>query len=257
MCERIKSLQTIPLCFSICCLLIVAVTCSFPRTAGAGWLEKGSSLLKGGKQGASPTSGLSNEEVGSGLKEALRVGTEQVVDQLGVKGGFNLDPKIHIPLPDTLNTVQSVLEKAGMSGMLDDLEDRLNRAAELAVPKAQSLFGEAIAAMTFRDVMEIFNGPDDAATRYFQDKMTPDLVREMSPIVESSLEEAGAMQTYDQLMGKYESFPLVPDVSADLTEYTVEKALDGMFYYVAKEEAAIRNDPLARSTDLLKRVFGQ
>lgn len=255
--ERIKCLQAISLWRFIGCLVVLAVFCSFPRPAGAGWLEKGSSLLKGMSQGAAESDALSRKEVGAGLKEALRVGTQRVVEQLGVTGGFNLDPRIHIPLPDTLSTVQSVLKKAGLSGMLDDLEHKLNRAAELAVPKAKTLFGEAIAAMTFQDVMDIYNGPDDAATRYFQEKMTPGLVTEMRPIVDSTLEESGAVQAYDQVMGKYNAFPFVPDVSADLTGYTVEKGLDGLFYYVAEEEAAIRNDPLARSTDLLKRVFGR
>ena len=255
--QRIKKVGQWSVSVPVAGVLMLTVLCVAPPAAQAGWLEKGSSLLQGMSRGAAESDALSRKEVGAGLKEALRVGTQRVVEQLGVAGGFRLDPKIHIPLPDTLNTVQSVLGKAGMSGMLDDLEHKLNRAAELAVPKARTLFGEAIAAMTFQDVMDIFNGPDDAATRYFQEKMTPDLVTEFSPIVEGRLEEAGAMQAYDRVMGKYNAFPFVPDVSADLTEYTVEKGLDGLFYYVAEEEAAIRNDPLARSTDLLKRVFGR
>lgn len=221
-----------------------------------GWLEKGSELLNEASKISSQRKELSNAEVGAGLKEALRVGTGNVVNQLGQVDGFNLDPKIHIPLPDTLDTLKKVLDKAGMSGMLIDLELKLNRAAELAVPKAKALFVEAVSGMSFSDVMNIYNGPDDAATRYFQQKMTPDLVKEMHPIVKSALNEAGAVQAYERVMGEYKTIPFVPDVQADLTGYTVEKGLDGIFYYVAQEEAAIRNDPAARTTDLLKKVFG-
>ena len=143
-----------------------------------------------------------------------------------------------------------------MSPLLDDLELKLNRAAEVATPKAKALFGEAISEMTFEDVMNIYNGPEDSATRYFQDKMTPPLATEMQPIVEQSLAEVGAVQAYENVMGEYRSIPFVPDVKADLTTYVVEKGMDGIFYYMAKEEAAIRQNPAKQTTELLQKVFG-
>jgi hypothetical protein len=143
-----------------------------------------------------------------------------------------------------------------MSGLADDLELRLNRAAEAAAPEAKELFWQAIGEMTLDDVQGIYDGPDDAATQYFQDKMTPQLAERMQPVVDSSLADVGAIQSYDTMMAQYKSVPFVPDAKADLTTYVVEQAMDGMFYYVAKEEAAIRNNPAARTTELLQKVFG-
>lgn len=205
----------------------------------------------GGSSGA-----LSDQEIGDGLVEALRVGTERVVEQVSTADGYNLDPDIHIPLPGALKDVQKVLNTVGMSNLADDLEVRLNRAAEAAAPEAQALFWDAISEMSFEDVQQIYNGPDDAATRYFQDKMTPALTERMQPVVDRSLADVGAIQSYDNMMKQYESVPFVPDAKADLSTYVVEEAMDGIFHYVAIEEAAIRNNPAARTTDLLQKVFG-
>ena len=199
---------------------------------------------------------LSNAEVADGLREALRVGTERAVGQVGASDGYNADPAIHIPLPGSLKDVQSVLQSFGMAGLADDLELRLNRAAEAAAPEAEALFWQAIDDMTLEDVQGIYNGPDDAATRYFQGKMTPPLAELMVPVVNESLAEVGAIRSYDEMMGQYKAVPFVPDVKADLTDYVVEQAMDGLFHYVAKEEAAIRNNPAERTTELLKQVFG-
>lgn len=199
---------------------------------------------------------LSTDEVGGGLKEALRVGTETVVGNLGKTDGFNLDPIIHIPLPDDLDKVRQVLVRVGMESMLDDLETRLNRAAEVATPKAKQLFFAAIKDMTLQDVIGIYNGPEDAATQYFMSKMSAPLATMMNPIVEESLADVGAAQSYESLMARYNSIPFVPQAEADLSDYVVAKGMDGIFYYLAKEEAAIRKDPAKRTTDILKRVFG-
>jgi len=209
-----------------------------------------------GGDALSGVSGLTTQEMSDGLTEALRVGTERVVGQVGATDGYNLDPKIHIPLPGALQNVQSILKKTGMSSLTDDLELRLNRAAEAAAPEAKTLFWQTISEMTFEDVRQIYDGPDDAATRYFQRKMTPPLATRMEPVVEDSMADVGAIQSYDAMMKQYKSVPFVPDVKANLTTHVVEKAMDGIFYYVAREEAAIRNDPAARTTDLLKKVFG-
>ena len=233
---------------SICVLL-------FATQAQSGWWQKGTDLLKGSGTGQTQDT-LTTGEIGAGLKDALLVGSENVVSQLGSLDGFNLDPAIHIPLPEQFSTVKSVLAKVGMTSLLDDLELKLNRAAEMATPKAKALFGQAISEMTFEDVMNIYNGPDDAATRYFQDKMTPPLAKEMQPVVEQSLAEVGAVQAYDNVMGEYRAIPFVPDVKADLTTYVVEKGMDGIFHYMAVEEAAIRENPVKRTTELLQRVFG-
>jgi hypothetical protein len=202
-------------------------------------------------------SGLSTSDIGMGLKEALSVGTERVVSLLGAADGFNGNPEIHIPLPKTLGKVQSALKTIGMSQMADDVELRLNRAAEAAVPKAKKLFVDAIAAMTLEDVTGIYNGPPDSATRYFQGKMSGPLASEMRPVVDGTLAEVGAIQSYDAMMGQYKEIPFVPNVKADLTEHVIDRAMDGLFLYLGKEEAAIRENPAKRSTDLLKKVFGK
>lgn len=241
-------------------LLCIGALLSLPCSAMAqlDWLKKGQDLLGTVTQPKTTTSQtvLTEAEIGSGLKEALRVGSESVVKQLGAIDGFNADPDVHIPLPANFKKVRSVLETVGMSGMMDDLELKLNRAAETATPKAKQLFLGAIEAMTLEDIMGIYNGPEDAATRYFEEKMSVPLAEEMRPVVSESLQEVGAIKTYDAVMGKYKTFPFVPDVQADLTGYVVDKGMEGVFHYLAKEEAAIRANPIKRTTDLLQKVFG-
>ncbi|MBN1140813.1 MAG: DUF4197 domain-containing protein [Deltaproteobacteria bacterium] len=211
-----------------------------------------------GASGSGTAAGaLSIGEIGGGLKEALRVGTETVVGRLGRMDGFNADPQIRIPLPDSLKTVQQILGKAGMSSLLDDLHLKLNRAAEQATPKAKALFWQSIEEMTFEDVKGIYNGPEDAATRFFQRKMTLPLADEMRPIIQKSLSQVGAVQAFDNVMGKYRAIPFVPDVKANLSDHVVNKGMEGIFYYLAQEEAAIRRDPAKRTTELLQRVFSR
>jgi hypothetical protein len=236
--------------------LCITISLIFIATdAGSTWWEKGKELLKT-FGGSNETSELTVEDIGNGLKEALRVGSENVVTRLGRLDGFNTDPKVHIPLPQQLDRVKSVLDKIGMSGLLNDLELKLNRAAEVATPKAKQLFLNAITEMSFEDAKKIFKGPEDAATQYFRRKMSPDLAKEMEPVIQNSLSQVGAVQAYDNVIKEYRSVPFVPDVKADLTDYVVEKGMDGIFYYMAKEEAAIRANPVKRTTQLLKRVFG-
>ena len=223
--------------------------------AGNNWFEEGIDLLKT-YGGSNEQSAITVEEIGAGLKDALRVGSENVVAQLGRVDGFNTDPAVHIPLPKQLDTVKSVMDKLGISGQLKDLELKLNRAAEVATPKAKKLFFQAITEMSFDDVRKIYEGPENAATQYFRNKMSPSLEKELEPVVNNSLSEVGAVKAYDNVMKAYRSFPFAPDVKADMTDYVVEKGMDGIFYYIAKEEAAIRQNPAKRTTDLLKRVFG-
>jgi len=184
------------------------------------------------------------------------VGTNTVVAQVGKRNGFYQDTAIHISLPASLARVQRTLNKVGLSSSLDELELSLNRAAEQAVPKAKKLFLQAIRDMSWDDVMQIYNGPDNAATRYFQNKMTPALKREMYPAIQTTLASAGVIKAYDKVMKQYYAVPYVPHIKVDVEDYTLEKTLAGMFYYLAKEEAAIRRDPRKRTTELLKRVFG-
>ncbi|RMF19715.1 MAG: DUF4197 domain-containing protein [Deltaproteobacteria bacterium] len=222
--------------------------------ARAGFFDALRGILRPSPWGGA--SGLTQQTIADGIREALRVGTDHVVARLGRPGGFASDPVAHIPLPGALATVQNALARIGMSGIADDLEARLNSAAEAALPEARAVFWKTISEMTLDDVMAIYRGPEDAATRYFEEKMTPELTSRMKPIVQDKLSQVGAVATFDTMMARYRALPLAPPVDADLSEYVVGKALDGTFHYVAEEEAAIRRDPAARTTDLLKKVFG-
>jgi len=227
-----------------------------PAEAQIDWLKQGEQLLGGATPEKAVTTSLSNEEVVAGLKDALRVGSESVVGKLGQTDGFNADPAVHIPLPKSMESVKAALAAVGMSAMLDDLELKLNRAAEEATPQAKNLFWQAIDQMTVDDAMAIYNGPNDSATRYFEGKMSAPLAASMKPLVERSLAEVGAVQAYDGVMGEYANIPFVPNVKADLNDYVVNEAMSGIFHYLAEEEAAIRQNPVKRTTDILQKVFG-
>ncbi|NDY73402.1 DUF4197 domain-containing protein [Desulfobacter hydrogenophilus] len=230
--------------------------------AGNSLLDQGSSLIKSMGKGdtsesssSGSSSSLSNSEIISGLKQALETGAGTVVSQLGAENGFNSDASIHIPLPSYLSTVQTLMDKAGLGSYAEDLELKLNRAAEAATPKAKALFVNAISQMSFDDANSILNGADDAATQYFKKKTSDDLTEAFTPVVEETLEDVGAIKSYEQMMEKYKSLPLVPDVRGNLADYTVDEALDGIFYYLAKEEKAIRENPAKQTTALLKKLF--
>lgn len=242
-----RNLLAASLVFALSLLLTAA-------PAQADWWQIGKEILTSLAQNQSGKPGLG--EISSGLKEALKVGSERVVSQLGQVNGFNGDPAIHIPLPEKLVRVKSLLGAVGFSSLLDDLELRLNRAAEAATPKAKELLWQAITEMTLDDAMAIYNGPEDAATRYFAGRMTAPLAESLRPVVEESLAQAGAVQAFDAVMGKYQALPLVRDVKTDLTGYVVEKGLSAIFLYLAQEEAAIRRDPAKRTSAILQRVFG-
>ncbi len=235
-------------------LLLVLLV--LPAQAQSDLLTRGKSMFDRLQGGGSGQGALSENDIAAGLKEALRVGSEAVVDRLGRADAFNADPKIHIPLPENFGTVQRALGRVGMSGMLDDLELRLNRAAEAATPKAAAIFRDAIAAMSWDDVRKIYDGPDDAATQYLRSRMLAPLKAEMRPVIDGSLAEVGAVRAYDNVMAQYRAVPFVPDVKADLSEHVLERGLDGLFLYIAREEAAIRNEPVKRTTELLRKVFG-
>lgn len=237
--------------------LVFAFLCAASALAGNSLLDQGASLMNTlNKSGNSDSSGsLTNSEIISGLKEALETGAGTVIGQLGAENGFNSDSSIHIPLPSYLSKAQFLMDKAGLGSYTDDLELKLNRAAEAATPKAKALFINAISQMSFDDAKSILNGADDAATQYFKKKTSGDLTKAFTPVVEKTLEEIGVVKSYDRMMAQYKSMPLVPDVKGNLTNYAVEEALNGIFYYLAKEEKAIRENPAKQTTALLKKLF--
>ncbi|MEM9384551.1 MAG: DUF4197 domain-containing protein [Pseudomonadota bacterium] len=229
------------------------------QSAQAGWLDRLKGVFKDDAEASESAQGgvaaLGTDQIASALREALRVGAGNVVGQLGAEDGFNLDPTIHIPLPDQLDQARTFLARVGLEGSLTDLEAQLNRAAEVATSNAGELFVNAISQMTLEDVRDILQGPDDAATRYFRSTMGVELSERMTPVVSESLDQVGAARLYEQTVGRYNSLPLVPPIESDLTSHVVNLGIDGIFHYLAEEEAAIRADPAARTSDLLRTVF--
>ena len=222
-----------------------------------GDLNQAMSQLSGtlGGLGGGSGGGLSNDEIAAGLRQALQVGTARTVQRVSRHDGYLRDAAIHIFLPDGLRDVQEALKFVGLSALADDVEVKLNRAAEQAAGRAKPIFLDAIQAMTLNDVIEIWRGPEDAATRYFKGRMTPSLKRAFGPVIDGALASVGALSAYERMMGEYRRLPLVPDVRADLRGHALEQAIAGLFHYLAKEEAEIRKNPAARSTELLRRVF--
>jgi len=188
---------------------------------------------------------LSIADISAGLKQALTVGSGEVVSQLGQQNGFNADPLIRIPLPNALVSVRDVAAKVGLDSSFNTLENRLNEA-----------FVNSIRQMTLQDAQGILQGPDDAATSFFRRTMGGQLSDAMRPIIDDSLSQVGAVRGFQQLLASYRQIPFAPPVEADLTAHVLEKGLDGVWHYMAEEEAAIRQNPVKRTTDLLRRVFG-
>lgn len=235
------------------CLALALTLLSNSGYAQTSWWDRLRGMI--GQDPAERT--LSAGEIGNGLREALRVGTDNVIGRIGREDGFNLDPDIRIALPRQLERAKNLLARVGMDDALVDLETRLNRAAEIATPRAHALFIDAIANLTLEDVMAIYQGPEDAATQYFRAQMAEPLDAQLRPVVDASLAEAGAVQAYEAMMERYRSLPFAPRLDANLTDYVVDRTQDGIFFYLAREEAAIRADPARRTTELLRRVFGR
>ncbi len=201
-------------------------------------------------------SGLTDAEMDGGLKEALAVGAERAINGLSKRGGYLDDPAVRIALPGMLEKTESALRLMGQGAAVDEFITTVNRAAEQAVPQAASIVGDAVRAMTITDAQKILTGPDDAATRYFRDKTSGDLTAAMLPIVTRATESAGVTQAYKGMVDKAGPASSLMGGSLDLDAYVTEKTLDGLFLKVAEEEKSIRTNPVARSSDLLKKVFG-
>lgn len=200
--------------------------------------------------------GLSEDEVGAGLKEALTQGVEKGVAQLSQADGYFKDPQIKIPMPDEAKKVETKLRKLGQGEKVDEAILSMNRAAENAASEAKDLFVAAIKAMTITDAMNILKGNDDAATRYLRKSTNTELTEKFRPIIKTSLDKVGATKHWETVFSTYNKVPFVDKVNPDLEQYVTEKAITGLFIQVAKEELQIRKNPAARATDLLKKVFG-
>ena len=214
-----------------------------------------SDFFKGVQQTLGGSGELTSDEINAGLKEALEVGTEKAVALVSQPNGYYLNPDIKIPLPQSVQKVEKLLRAAGYGEKVDNFELSMNRAAERAAPEAKSIFGDAIKKMTFDDAKKILNGPDNAATLYFEDKTSSRLQEIFKPIVKNAMGQVGVTRSYQDLNSKLESIPFGKSISFDLDQYVTDGALKGLFKMLAEEEKRIRTQPTARVTDLLKKVF--
>ncbi len=202
-----------------------------------------------------PQGGLTNEQIASGLKEALNQGIDKEVSKLMEPDGFYKDEMVKILLPEDLQKVDKALRDIGLSQLADQGLLLLNRAASDAVKEAKPIFVEAITTMSFDDAKNILLGGKTAATDYLKQKTASQLYQKFSPQVQESLHKVNADGVWTEIITRYNQIPFVTKVNPDLTDYVTSKAMDGVFVKVAVEEEKIRTDFSERTTDLLKKVF--
>jgi Protein of unknown function (DUF4197) len=206
--------------------------------------------------GAAGLASLTSAESTDGLKAALTQAANVAVSQLGKADGFLGNPEVRIPLPGKLQKARKTARKLGMSKQIDGLETAMNRAAEAAVPEAKELFVQSIRQMSVKDALSIIKGPENAATEYFRAAMSDKLTEKFLPIVSKSTANVQLAQQYKGVAKKASSLGLIDSEDASIDTYVTRKALDGLFLVMAKEEAAIRKDPLGQASSLLRKVFG-
>ena len=202
------------------------------------------------------TAGLSESDIVDGLKQALTKGTRSAVSLLGKEDGFLANPQVKIPMPDSLKKVEKGLRKIGQDKVADNFVETMNRAAEKAVPEAASIFADSVREMSISDAKEILQGEDDAATQYFRLHSGEKLKGKFLPIVKDATNKVGVTSSYKKLTDKLGFLSSYMDTDKlDLDDYVTNKAMDGLFLVVAAEEKKIRENPIERTTDLLKKVF--
>ena len=201
------------------------------------------------------TDQLSAEQVAQGLKQALEKGITEGSEQASKVNGYLGNPSIKIPFPPEVQKVESKLRQIGLGSQVDKFVETLNRGAEEAAKDAKPIFVAAIKGMTIQDAWDILKGEDNAATMYLQKTTSDELRAKFSPVIKSALDQTNATKYCSDIINTYNKIPLLDDVNADLQGYATDKALEGLFYLIAQEEQKIREDPVARTTDLLKKVF--
>ncbi len=204
----------------------------------------------------SKTKGLTEKDAADGIKEALVNGTGESVKVVSVLNGYWGNPEIKIPFPSEAKEMESKLRAIGMAKKVDEFNESMNRAAEKAASEAKPIFIAAIKGMTVRDAINIVKGADNAATMYLKNTTSPELIGKFQPIIKTSLDNVNATRYWSDLITIYNKIPLVKRMNPNLPEYVTQRAIDGLFIMIAKEEIKIRKDPMARTSELLKKVFG-
>jgi hypothetical protein len=240
--------------------LIILITIFFYSAFAVEAQESdGNSLLNGVKKAVSGNSGssLSSDDITNGLKEALSLGAQKSASQLSAVDGFFKDAAVKILLPEQAQKVEKTLRNIGMGQMVDNAILSINRAAEDAAKSAAPIFVNAIKNMSIQDALSILRGADTSATGYLRKTTSGQLSSSFKPVIDVSLQKTDATKYWKDIFETYNKLPTTfKKVDPDLSAYATQKAMDGIFYYVAVEEKKIRKDPAAQVTDILKKVFG-
>ena len=231
---------------SVLTALIISVTATAQVNLNQVWNTVNSNL------GA----GLSNADITKGLKEALNVGSRNAGDKASKVDGFYKNPQIKIPWPSQARDMKTTLNNMGMKKQVAEFEKQLNRAAEDAAKKAAPIFMAAVTSMTINDGLTILRGNNDEATQYLKRTTNAQLTNEFRPVIKESLQRVQITKYWNPLFTKYNKLPMVKKVNPNLEEYVTQKAIEGLFKLVAQEELRIRQDPAARISEILRKVFG-
>jgi hypothetical protein len=231
---------------SFCTIFLLVATAS----ADAQFLKDAKKLLSG------KTKALTEKDAADGIKEALIKGTGESVKIVSVINGYWGNPEIKIPFPPEAREMETKLRAVGFGKKVDEFNESMNRAAEKAATEAKDVFVAAIKELTVKDAINIVKGADNAATMYLQNTTSPALNSKFQPIIKTSLDNVNATKYWTDLITLYNKIPLVRKMNPNLTEYVTARAIDGLFVMIAKEELKIRKDPVARTSELLRKVFG-
>ncbi len=233
-------------------LLAVVIGLGLLSTPASAQIDQ---LLKG--MGIGQQSGLSEGKASAGLKEALRVATDESVSLTGRPNGYFSNAAIKILMPEKLRSVERGLRAVGYGPQVDEFVLSMNRAAERAAPAAKQIFTDAITSMTFDDAKKILTGGDTSATEFFKARTTDKLTAAFRPVVDKTMGEVGVIRQYQALMGRFEAIPFAKSQTFDIGGYVTSKALGGLFHVVGEQERQIRTNPAARTTALLQEVFAK
>jgi hypothetical protein len=238
---------------ALLCITISVSAQKDPSGKLGGLFKKANSVLS---KSSSSGSGLSSGEIADGLKEALSLGAQKSTDKLSAPDGFFKDAAVKILLPKQIRDIENKMRMLGLGKLVDNAELSMNRAAEDASKSAAPIFLSAIKKMTVTDALNILRGSDTAATAYLRKTTTPQLTDAFKPIIEESLKKVDATKYWKDVFTAYNRFSSTP-VDTDINSYVTQKALEGIFHYVAVEETNIRQNPAERVTDILKKVFAK
>jgi hypothetical protein len=205
---------------------------------------------------AADSGALSDEEVSSGLKQALAQSAGVAADKLGTANGFLDNPKVRIPLPGALQKAEGVMRTLGAGKYADNLITAMNRAAEMAVAEGKPLLLEAVEKMPVEDAAKIIGSANDAATQYFRNTTSEALAEKFLPIVKNTTDQANLLKKYKEFANKGVKFGLIADKDANIENYVTQKTLEGLYLVMAEEERAIRSNPMGQTNQLLRTVFG-